>query len=196
MCARTIGLRPLPFVVLVLALASVLGGCGSRGPVTYRPVRDDPVTDGPLSSGNGIHDPSPRSTICAPGGQPWAFGLDRFTNYGHATVILDQVVLLHPRNEHLVGSFAVPGDRVVGVVHWPPRNPQTQPAWNERQPVRGFRLAPGKSFNMVLGVAAIARGRRATSQGMQVYYHDSSGTYVAKDYDASIIAVNTRTCTF
>jgi hypothetical protein len=29
----------------------------------------------------------------------------------------------------------------------------------------GFRLAPAKTFNMLLGVAAIARGRPATSQG-------------------------------
>ena len=160
----SLGMRPLKIrgkplaVVALAALVTAMGGCGGSG--------GGPATVGPLSSGNSIHDPGQRASVCAPGGQPWAFGLDQFTNYGHITVVLDRVVLLHPRNEHLVGSYAVPGDRVVGVVHWPPRNPQTQPAWKDRKPVHGFRLAPGKSFNMVLGVAAIAGGRRATSLGM------------------------------
>ncbi len=177
---------PLALAACVPVLALALGGCNSGG--------SSLVAEGPLSSGNNIHDPGPPGSVCAPGGQPWAFGLDQFTNYGHTTVVLDRVVLLHSHNEHLVGSYAVPGDRVVGVVRWPPKNPQTQPAWKGRQPVRGFRLAPGKSFNMILGVAAITGDRRATSQGMLVYYHDSSGTYVARDDDASIIAINTHTC--
>ena len=117
-----------------------------------------------------------REVRSAPGGRPWAFGLQSFTNYGKAALVVGRVVLLHPRDEHLVGSYVVPGDRVLGVVHWPVRNPQTQPAWKDRKPVHGFRLAPGRSFNMVLVVAAIAGGRRATSQGMLVYYQDSSGT--------------------
>jgi hypothetical protein len=60
--------------------------------------------------------------------------------------------------------------------------------------VHGFRLAAGKTFNMVLGVGAIAQGDRATSQGMLVYYHDSSGAYVAKNYWANILAANTHAC--
>jgi hypothetical protein len=178
--------KPLPLATAALAsaLAIVLGGCGGGGK----------VADGPLSSGLSIHGAIPRGSVCAPGGRTWAFGLQSFTDYGKTTVALDRVALLHPRNEHLVGSYAVPGGRVLGVVHWPVRNPQTQPGWKDRQAVHGFRLAAGKSFNMVLGVAAIAGGRRATSQGMLVYYHDSSGTYVAKNYWANIIAANTHTC--
>jgi len=184
---RTRKIRVKPVAVVALAvLASALGGCthGHGGP----------ASDGPLSSGNGIHDPIPRGSFCAPGGHLWAFGFQQFTNYGHTAVVLDRVVLLRPHNEQLIGSYAVPGDRILGIVHWPVRNHQTQPAWKDRQPVRGFRLTSGKSFNMVLGVAAIAGNRRATSQGMLVYYHDSSGTYVAKNYWANIIAVNTHTC--
>jgi hypothetical protein len=141
-----------------------------------------------------MHGPIPQGSQCVPGGRPQAFGFDQFTNFGQVTVVLDRVLLLHPHNERLVGSYAVPGDRVVGVMHWPVINPPTQPAWKDRQPVHGFRLAPGKSFNMVLGIAAIAGGRRATSLGEQVYYHDSSGAYVAKSGWANIIATNTRTC--
>ena len=37
-------------------------------------------------------------------------------------------------------------------------------------------------------------GRWATSQGMLVYYRDSSGTYVAKNYWANNLAANTHTC--
>lgn len=142
-----------------------------------------------------------RGPICAPGGHQWAFGLQQFTNYGHTTVVLDRVVLLHPHNEHLVGSYAVAGDLIVGTVRWPPKYPPGAPAvpgmraaWKHRQPVHGFRLTPGRSFNMVLGVTAIVGNRRATSQGMLVYYHDSSGIYVAPNYWANIIAVNTGAC--
>jgi hypothetical protein len=190
MPGRRTRVRPLPLAACVLAAALVIatGGCGGHG------GRDGTAGDGPLSSGLGIHDPSPPGSFCAPGGGPRAFGFDQFTNYGHTTVVLDRVVLLHPHNEHLVGSYVVPGDRILGVVSWPVTNHQTQPAWKDRRFVHGFRLAPGKTFNMVLGVAAIDAGRRATSQGMLVYYHDPSGAYVAKDYDASIIAAKTQTC--
>jgi hypothetical protein len=172
-------------VAAMAVLLSVLGGCAHR--------HGGPASDGPLSSGNGIHDPIPRGSICAPGGHTWAFGMQTFTNYGETTVVLDRVVLLRPRNERLIGSYAVPGDRVIGGVYWPPHYRGIPPEWKHRQPVHGFRLGPGKTFNMVLGVAAITP-RRATSQGMLVYYHDSSGAYVAPNYWANIIAANTHRC--
>ncbi len=84
--------------------------------------------------------------------------MQQFTNYGHTPVVLDRIVLLHPLNEHLIGSYAMPGQLAIGTVHWPPHGPGLPPAWKDRKPVPGFRLAPGKTFNMVLGVAAIARG--------------------------------------
>jgi hypothetical protein len=65
--------------------------------------------------------------------------------------------------------------------------------WKYRQPVHGFRLAPGKSFNMVLGVAAIAPGQ-ASSRGMLVYYHESAGSYVATDDFAMVIAATKTGC--
>jgi|SRR5580658_335301 hypothetical protein len=188
MRARTTGgARPLPVAaaVVAVALASALGGCGGAG---------GPATDGPLSSGNGANDPIPRGAICAPGGRPQAFGDQQFTNYGDTTVVLDRVVLLRPHNERLVGSYAVPGAVLIGTVHWPPNYTGLPPTWKDRQRVHGYRLAAGKTFNMVLGVAAVTSGRRATSAGMAVYYHDSSGTFVAKNYFANIIAANTHTC--
>jgi hypothetical protein len=188
MRARTTGgARPLPVAaaVVAVALASALGGCGGAG---------GPATDGPLSSGNGANDPIPRGAICAPGGRPQAFGDQQFTNYGDTTVVLDRVVLLRPHNERLVGSYAVPGELLFGAVYWPPDGPGQPPTWKDRRPVHGYRLAAGKTFDMVLGVAAVTSGRRATSAGMAVYYHDSSGTFVAKNYFANIIAANTHTC--
>lgn len=168
-------IRVKQFAVLAVAaaLVSALSGCGGG-----------PAANGPLRSG-GL----PLGSQCVPGGRPQAFGFVLFTNHGHVTVILDRVVLLHPRNEHLVGSYAVPGDAFLGVDHWPPGDPP-----EDRRLVHGFRVGPGKTFNMVLGVAAITGGHRATSQGMLVYYHDNSGTYVAKNYTANIIAASTRTC--
>jgi hypothetical protein len=168
--------------VATAALAPALAGCSSRGP----------APEGPLSRGGPI--PNALGSNCAPGGRPQAFGVEQFTNHGRATVILDRVALLHPHNELLVGSYAVPGDGVLGITHWPPDHPSSHPGWQDRRPVPGFRVAPGKTFNMILGIAAVAQGRRATSRGMLVYYHDSAGRYVAKDADANILAASTRTC--
>jgi hypothetical protein len=125
--------------------------------------------------------------------QVQTFGDQQFTNHGHATVVLDRVVLLNPRHERLIGSYAVPGTLLIGVVPWPPKYAGMPSTWRQREPVRGFRLAPGKSFNMVLGVTATGRGR-ATSGGMLVYYHDSAGNYVARNYFAMIIAVGKNGC--
>lgn len=180
MRSRAIRFRSSASAVVVAAVLSALGGCSASGP----------ATDGPLR----IHDLISLGSQCVPGGRPQAFGFDQFTNYGHTTVVLDRVVLLHPRNQHLVGSYAVPGDRVIGVAHWPPRYPGMPPQWKDRQPVHGFRLEPGRTFNIVLGIAATVGSHRAISRGELVYYHDSSGRYVAQSQSANIVAANGQTC--
>jgi hypothetical protein len=174
--------RPLAVGALAAALALAMGGCGSGG---------GPATDGPLSS--GADGRIARGEFCAPGGQPFTFGDERFTNHGHATVVLDRVTLQHPHHERLVGSYAVPGILLIGTVPWPPKYADMPPTWKDRRPVHGFRLAPGKSFNMVLGVTATAPGR-ATSRGMLVYYRDSAGSYVARDDVAMTIAATRTGC--
>jgi hypothetical protein len=165
-----------------VALAAALGGCGGG-----------PSADGPLSSGAGGRVSHGNICVTRFVSRRQTFGFEQFTNNGRSTIILDSVVLLHPHSERLIGSYAVPGERTIGVVPWPPMYPGMPPAWQHRQPVHGFGLAPGKSFNMVLGVAATGTGR-ATSQGMLVYYHDSSGSYVARNDVAMIIAVAKNGC--
>jgi hypothetical protein len=170
-------------VVALLLLAAALAGCHSGGA--------GPATRGPLSSGAGKD-----GTILRHGGEcvtrfygrNWAFGIAVFTNYGHATVVLDRVVLLHARNERLFASDVVPGTRLVaGAVSWPPNWPGLRELWKTREPVRGYRVAPGKSFEMVLGVTYAGPGN-ATSDGMQVFYHDPAGSYVAPNYFGMQIA--------
>jgi hypothetical protein len=173
---------PLAMVALAAGLVSALGGCGSGG---------GPATGGPLSSGAG--DRIPSGAICAPGGEPQAFGDQLFTNHGHAAVVLDRVTLLDPHNERLVGSYAVPGTSLIGTVPWPPDYHGMPSAWKHRRPVPGFRIAPGKSFNMVLGVTATTAGQ-ATSRGMLLYYHDAAGSYLARNYFANIIAAAKSHC--
>jgi hypothetical protein len=170
-------------VALAVALAAAVGGCGSGGP----------ANDGPLNSGGGSH--PARGTECAPArlGQATTFGVERFTNHGPVAVVLDRVVLQHPYHERLAGSYAVPGIWLIGVVPWPPRYPGIPATWKERRPVHGFRVAPGKSFNMVLGVTATATGL-AISRGMLVYYHDPAGNYVTRDDVGMQIAVNKSQC--
>jgi hypothetical protein len=183
------GVWLLPAAIMAVAVVA-LGGCGA-GP-------GGPTPDGPLS----LHDSIPVGASCAPGGHSWAFGLQQFTNSGGTTVVLDRVRLLHPRNERLIGSFAVPGAVIVGEVRWPPKYPGTlaglgvPAAWKHRQPVHGFRLAPGATFNLVLGIAAVTQGRRASSKGILIYYHSSSGRYVVSSSSENLIAAgpSTKNC--
>ncbi len=186
MKARTMRHSALPLTATSFAaLVSVLAGCSGGG---------SPAADGPLSSGSSIHGLIPKGSVCTPAGGPQTSGLQVFTNYGTTTVILDRVVLLHPHNQRLIGSYAVPGESLIGNPHgWPPKYAGMPPAWKHRQPIHGFRLSPGKTFNVVLGVAPVTTHRSA-SQGMLVYYHNSSGSYVAKNYWAEIIANKPHGC--
>ncbi len=171
MRARTIRVKLL--LLTAVALASALTGCTSGG---------SPSADGPVSSSSSRHGTIPNGSQCVPGGGPQTFGDELFTNFGNTTVTLDRVVLLHSSHQRLIGSYAVPGDLLIGASgDWPPRYPGMPATWKHRQPVHGFRLASGKSFNMVLGIVATTSGR-ATSQGMLLCYHDASGTYVARNY--------------
>jgi hypothetical protein len=178
--------RLLPAAVggLAAAVVCLAGGCSRNG--------SGPAANGPLSS--GVDGAIPHGPNCAPArlGQPVAFGTEQFTNDGQITVVLDRVLLQAPRRERLVGFYAVPGDWLIGLVYWPPHYADMPSTWKDRRPVRGFRLAPGRSFNMVLGVAAFASGQ-ASSQGMLVYYHDAAGSYVASDdLKAHVKRVNVR----
>jgi hypothetical protein len=155
-------MKPVALAVLAGALIYSLAACSNGGP----------ATDGPLGGG------APGgSFLCQPArvGQPEAFGVEVFTNHGHAAIVLDRVAL-------------------VGGVPWPPGPSDLPPTWKDRQPVHGFRLAPRKSFNMVLGVIATARSR-ATSQGMRIYYHDTAGSsYLTVDHNKMIIDTTKQEC--
>jgi hypothetical protein len=173
-----------------LAMAAALSGCGSSG--------SGPSADGPLSSGTSLHAPVPRGSVCLDAhlGQAIAFGFEEFTNYGHIAVVLSRVALNHPHNERLIGSYAIPGYLGLGDGYWPLRSTQdvANPSlWKLRQPVHGFRLGPGKTVNMILGVKATAAGH-ATSRGMTIYYHNSAGSYVTSDGYAMGIAVGKASC--
>lgn len=179
-------MKTLPLALAaVVTLACALAGCDSGS---------SPSANGPLSSSSSRQGTIPNGAQCVPGGGPQTFGDQLFTNFGSTVVVLVRVILLHPHHQRLIGSYAVPGDLVVGAARgWPPKYSGMPPEWKHRQPIHGFRLAPGKAFNIVLGIVATTRGR-ATSQGMLVYYHDSSGSYVAKNYFANIISANTKSC--
>src|SRR5260370_2142987 len=188
--AYSLGMRGLKIrgkllaVVALAALVTGLGGGDGGG---------DAASDGRLSSGSRMDGGIPHGENCVPGGHAQTFGDQLFTNYGQVTVVVDRVALLHPRSERLIGSYAVPGRWLIGVVFWPPKYPHMPPTWNHRQPMHGFRLAPGKSFNMVLGVTCTGTGW-ATSHGSLVFYHDPSGSYVAKNYFAMTIAATKHGC--
>jgi hypothetical protein len=180
-------MRLLWVLAATLALASGMSGCQGAG---------GPAANGPLSSGNSRYGPIPDGSECVPGGRPETFGEQTFTNYGSTVVVLDRVVLLHPYHERLIGSYAVPGNSSVGTLPgWPPSQSlgPLPPAWKHRQPVHDFRLAPGRTFGIALGIIATTPAR-ATSQGILIYYHDSAGSYVAKNYYANVIGAVRHAC--
>src|ERR1700722_3927156 len=176
--------RAISSTLTAMALVSVLtltvSGC--RGSV--HPSARGPLGGGAFGSISGGDD-------CAPGrvNQPQTFGDERFTNNGKATVVLDRVVLLRPHNERLAGSYAMPGNSLIGVPgDWPPKYAGIPSAWKHHKPTRNFRLAAGKSFNMLPGVTATAiNGGR--SAGIVIYYHDSAGSYELTDHLALTIVV-------
>lgn len=180
----------LTALALVALLACGIAACSSS-------KSSGPSAEGPLSSGL-TRTQIPRGSDCAPGGEgPFTFGVQIYTNYGRTKVVLDRVTLLDPHNQRLIGSYAVPGLNLVGTIPWPPRSTHFFPlpaAWKDRQAVHGFRLASGKEFNMVLGVAAIRAGRWSTSQGILVYYRDAAGSYVARNYFENEIAATKKGC--
>jgi hypothetical protein len=179
--------KMLVAVGLAALLACALAGCSSSDPHPY---------DGPLSSATGAGGPIPRGGECATRfyGQRQAFGIAVFRNYGHSTVVLDRVILLHAHNERLIGSDVIPGTRSwVGAVTWPPNWVSVRGAWKTRQPVRGYQVAPGKSLEMVLGVEP-AGPRNATSEGQLVYCHDHAGSYVAPSYFGMQVTVGKNGC--
>jgi hypothetical protein len=175
-------------VALVALLACALAGCHSAS--------GDPATRGPLSSGTSQYGRIPRGGNCItfpPATPRNTFADQFFTNFGHATVVLDRVVLLHPHNERLIGSAVVPGKQGIGVIAWPPGDPSIRGLWKTSQPVHGYQVAPGKTFNMVIGAEPAGPGK-ATSQGMLVYYHDGAGSYVAPNYFTMQIAPGINGC--
>jgi hypothetical protein len=183
-------------VALVAVLAVVvLAGCGGPCCDEAQPARL--ATNGPLSSGVGHnHKALPHDGECAPrsNGAREAFGIDTFTNYGHATVVLDRVVLLQPHNERLIGADVIPGTREpIGTIPWPPNYPSIRRVWKIRKPVQGYRVAPGKSFNLVIGEEPTGTAN-ATSQGVLVYYHDPGGYYMAPNYLGMQIAPGKNGC--
>lgn len=183
-CAPATRGRRAALATAALAVVLISTGCGSNGPSAH-----GPLSDGGVFGYAGGSD-------CSPGrvGEPITFGDENFTNHGHTTLVLDRVGLRHPLHVRLIGSFAVPGTSGAGVgLGFPPRYSGLPRAWKHRQRVRGFRLPPGKSFNMVLGVAATG-GRPARSPGMVIYYHDPAGRYVVVDHFEMVIAVNGRKC--
>jgi hypothetical protein len=175
-------------MALAAVLASALAGCSSGN--------SGPATDGPLSGGPFPGMSGGADCLINPVGHPVTFGDERFTNHGHTTVVLDRVSLLRPRGLRMLGSYAVPGVWVVGTQRgWPPRffKGSRPPTWDSRRPVSGFRVAPGRQFNMVLGVVAVSTPL-ASAPGMVIYYRDHSGRYLAADHFAMIIAENNRQC--
>jgi hypothetical protein len=186
-------MKSLAAVALAVLLTCGAAACSSGHSST------DPPDNGPLSSGRSATD-IPGGVQCAPGGEgPITFGDQVYTNYGHTTVTLDRIVLTDPHNQRIIGAYAMPlpaTESVVGTVQWPVGTTRGFPlpaTWKDRQAVHGYQVAPGKTFNMVLGLAPVGAGR-ATSSGTLVYYRDAAGTYVAKNDFQNIIAATKTGC--
>jgi hypothetical protein len=162
----------LAVAALTVAFVPAMSGCGSGGP-------------GPLAAA-----PSGESQcIPAKPGQGVTYGLERWTNHTSQTIVFDRVGIRRPQRLKLLGAYATPGLYVVGMWgSWPPkgqRDFRLPRSWAHRRPVAGYRLRPGATAGMVLGVESTAPPRGSTP-GMLIWYHTASGSYLLRD-DLEII---------
>jgi hypothetical protein len=116
------------------------------------------------------------------------YGLEAFTNYSSQTVFFDQVGLRDPLHLKVLGAYLSPGARFeVGAwTHWPPRpttgkDPLPVPrGWRRRRPVRGYRLRPGATAQVILGFELTVQSG-GKSSGLLIRYHTSDGSYLLRD---------------
>jgi hypothetical protein len=157
----------VPPAVLALAatMATVLTGCGA-GPA---PLSGAPPGDAVCFAGR----PNGKMT----------YGIEDFTNHSGQTVVFDRVGLRHPLHLKVLGAFLSPRDRspqIGALSGWPPRQLGGLTDWARRRPVRGYRLRPAATAEVILGfqLTAPAGGR---SPGLLIWYHIADGSYVLKD---------------
>ncbi len=165
--------RVPPWVLaLAVAMATMLAGCGA-GPA-------------PLSAAR------PGDAVCY-ASSPHAkmtYGIEDFTNHSRQTVVFDQVGLRVPLHLKVLGAYLSPRDRsaqIGALSGWPPRQLGGLTDWARRRPVRGYRLRPGATAEVILGfqLTAPSGGR---SPGMLIWYHTSDGSYVLRDDLAILVA--------
>jgi hypothetical protein len=154
-------------LLLALALTAGLAGCGSS---------DAPLRAAPSGESQGF--------CKIKQGQGITYGLEDFTNHSSQTVGFDRVGIRDPRNLKVLGARLTPGDRyLVGMwPTWPPHPQRSYPlasSWKHRRLVAGYRLRPGKSAGVVLGIEPTAFP--ASTAGMLIWYHTASGSYVLRD---------------
>jgi hypothetical protein len=164
----------LAMVALTVALVPAMSGCGSSGP-------------GPLRAA------PPGTSTCIPAkpGQGVTYGGERWTNHTSQTIVFDRVGIRRPQHLKLLGAYATPGLYVVGMwASWPPKG---QPeiwlshSWAHRRLVAGYRLRPGATAGIVLGIESTAPPRGSTP-GMLIWYHTASGNYLLRDDYEIIVA--------
>jgi hypothetical protein len=88
------------------------------------------------------------------------------------------------------GSASASQPIVGGPLSGPAGGSDCQPT---RQPVHGFRLAPGKEFNLALGTAADTRPL-AEARGMVIRYHDKADRYVYTNHFGMLITATGHEC--
>jgi hypothetical protein len=156
--------------VLAAALAPALSGC-SDGP---------PPLSAPPPGGQTFCDIKPHHGL--------TYGLEDFTNHSSQTVVFDRVGVRDPQHLKVLGADLTPGARyLVGMwPDWPPKpvrgqtDPHLPPSWKHHRPVAGYRLRPGATAGVVLGIESTSASGGKTP-GMLIWYHTASGSYVLRD---------------
>jgi hypothetical protein len=158
-------------LVLALAVAAVLAGCGQgrlpEGPLGARPENHDVVGE-PVREGGA-------ATI----------GFDGFFNGGPAPAVIDRLVIVSPRHIKLVGAYVTLGGPVGNWPTFPPSFPTSASGWHDnrysvarwarRHIPAGAVIPPHQWAGITLGLhATAAHGSIAATD---LYYHVGSAHY-------------------
>lgn len=155
-----------------MAATVLLAGCGGSSA---------PQSGGPLGP------PGNPGGACLPAagpGQPESDGFTEYSNLGSAPLVITRVSLAAPRHLALLGSYLVPtgGTELGESATFPPKSTTGSPlppGWAGRQKPGHFRLMPGKSVNIIVGIEATVRPG-GMSPGVEIWYTEAGTSYVRK----------------
>ena len=162
-------------VISLLLASAVVLGLGTL--FLVRMLGDDVKIGGPLAH----PDPDYRDATTAPVAlnEPYSWGLIYLDNRGSDPAQVEALDLGQvPSGLRVLGSYAVPGNAGIGLL--------AGYAPNRGRPVVGLTIPPKATYNVVLGLSAMARGRHMIP-AVRIRYTSGNQTYEATFNQAVVL---------